>query len=311
MVPVTFWTWVIHRVKSRHPEFQFYAEGYAGDPMGCLPNRSLQDLSQAGFAGYYDQDLYHELKEVVEGRQGVELLNGLFFRPDAQKYGVRYLENHDEVRCSHPSHFGRDLQNVAATAVAWLSGMGPLMMYNGQEVGEPALGAEGFSGDNARSSIFDYGCLPELQKWVNQQKYNGGGLSEAQSALRHRYNELLHLAKLPIFTNGFSYGLNYVNSELSARGIFVFARYTGGLYNHAALVVACLQEDTPSALQVQLSEGFLEALAFQSSGISAIGLLGTSTSRVKMNEHGASLNISMDHSVQVLKLIPISTPENP
>lgn len=85
------------------------------------------------------------------------------------------------------------------------------MLYNGQEVGEPADGAEGFSGDDARTSIFDYGSMPEFTKWVNGGKYDGGGLSEEQQNLRHWYSRLIHATQSPAFTAGEFYGLNDAN----------------------------------------------------------------------------------------------------
>ena len=38
---------------------------------------------------------------------------------------------------------------------------GPVMVYFGQEVGEPAAGAEGFGPDDGRTTIFDYWGVPE------------------------------------------------------------------------------------------------------------------------------------------------------
>ena len=85
------------------------------------------------------------------------------------------------------------------------------MLYNGQEVGEPASGAEGFSGDDGRSSIFDYGALPELQKWVNGSRFDGGLLSPSQVKLRERYRRLLLGCDQAAFRNGGFYGLNHAN----------------------------------------------------------------------------------------------------
>ena len=63
------------------------------------------------------------------------------------------------------------------------------MLYNGQEVGEPAAGAEGFGGDDARTTIFDYWSMPELVKWVNGHRYDGDKLSDEQKALREFYGK--------------------------------------------------------------------------------------------------------------------------
>src|SRR5687767_3665138 len=88
---------------------------------------------------------------------------------------------------------------------------GAIMLYNGQEVGEPAAGAEGFGGDDARTTIFDYWSMPELVKWVNGHRYDGGGLSEQQKYLRAFYARLLGLAGEPAFRDGAFFGLNATN----------------------------------------------------------------------------------------------------
>ena len=75
----------------------------------------------------------------------------------------------------------------------YLFGRGPVLFFNGQEVGEPGLGAEGFSSGDGRTTAFDYWCMPEFAKWVNGHAYDGGGLSEAQRALRGYYADLLAL----------------------------------------------------------------------------------------------------------------------
>jgi hypothetical protein len=90
---------------------------------------------------------------------------------------------------------------------------GPVMLYHGQEVGEPALGAEGFGGDDARTSIFDYWSMPELAKWVNGGKFDGGRLSPEQKDLRQFYGRLLHVVGEPAFNLGEFLPLNPFNVE--------------------------------------------------------------------------------------------------
>lgn len=90
---------------------------------------------------------------------------------------------------------------------------GPLLIYNGQEVGEPAEGAQGFSGDDGRTSIFDYTCMPELQKWVNKGKFDGKLLSEDQKLRRQFYASLLSLCQRPAMATGQFYDLMWVNQH--------------------------------------------------------------------------------------------------
>jgi hypothetical protein len=96
------------------------------------------------------------------------------------------------------------------------------LVYNGQEVGEPAVGAEGFGGDDARTSIFDYWSMPELAKWVNAHRYDGGRLSAEQRELREYYARLLKLTDEAAFLAGEFLPLNRAN-----RGNSRFGQLTG------------------------------------------------------------------------------------
>jgi hypothetical protein len=99
------------------------------------------------------------------------------------------------------------------SAVLFTMGSGPIMLYNGQEVGEPAIGAEGFCGDNARTTIFDYWSMPEFTKWVNGGEFDGGRLSDERKALREWYGKLIRATHARVFTDGEFYGLNHANKE--------------------------------------------------------------------------------------------------
>ena len=87
------------------------------------------------------------------------------------------------------------------------------MLYNGQEVGEPAEGAEGFGGDDARTTIFDYWSMPEMAKWVSDHSYDGARLSRQQKDLREFYGKLINLVGEPAFHEGLFYGLNRANNQ--------------------------------------------------------------------------------------------------
>ena len=54
-----------------------------------------------------------------------------------------------------------------------------LMIYFGQEVGEPGAGNEGFQGDDGRTTIYDYWGVPEHQKWMSSGKFSGEALTTA------------------------------------------------------------------------------------------------------------------------------------
>jgi hypothetical protein len=76
---------------------------------------------------------------------------------------------------------------VRLAPLQYLSGSGPVLLLNGQEVGEPGAQAEGYQLADGRTTVFDYWAMPEFVKWVNGGRYDGGGLSKAQLALRQFY----------------------------------------------------------------------------------------------------------------------------
>jgi hypothetical protein len=126
---------------------------------------------------------------------------------------LRYAENHDEVRLAGASQWGSIGPKVGRPVSAILYGLsrGPVLLYSGQEVGEPAAGAEGFGGDDARTTIFDYWSMPELVKWVNGHRYDGARLSPDQRELRAFYSRLVALAGEPAFRDGAFFALNPAN----------------------------------------------------------------------------------------------------
>ena len=97
---------------------------------------------------------------------------------------LRFLENHDEQRIASKEFATDPRRAIPAMTVTATLGSGPVMLYFGQEVGEPARGAEGFSSADGRTTIFDYWGVPEHQKWLNQGKFDGGKLSPEQKKLR-------------------------------------------------------------------------------------------------------------------------------
>jgi len=225
MVPPEFWKWMIHRAKDRDPDVFFFAEAYNDDP-AKVPSRDpaigaetnvMVALLDAGFHAVYDDPGYDALEHLytrgawANDLQGVEQGLGPIFFDNA----VRYAENHDEIRLAHPGTWGGIGMEVGkpVTGTLWGLSRGPVMLYHGQEVGEPGLGREGFGGDDRRTTIFDYWSMPELSKWWNEGALDGGELSPAQRALREWYVRLLHLQAEPAFTMGGTVFLNHANRD--------------------------------------------------------------------------------------------------
>lgn len=215
MVPMEFWRWLVKRARVRDPEVFFGAEAYDGDPAKLTDGDVLEELCEAGFNGAYEQPTYKILQGIYEGGNWTNDIDGQTFSGERFHNCIRYLENHDEVRIANPRHWGAAGMEAGRPAAGVMFGMSraTIMLYSGQEIGEPANGVEGFSGDDGRTSIFDYTAMPEFQKWVNGGKYDGEPLSTEQKSLRDWYGRLIHILREPAFTNGEFYGLNHANKE--------------------------------------------------------------------------------------------------
>jgi glycosidase len=267
MVPMEFWRWVVKRCRDRNPQTLFTAEAYDNDPAKLTDDHVLDALLHAGFDSVYDDPSYDVLEGIYDSGKWANDLDPLTFTGFRFHRSLRYAENHDEVRLASPKEWGGHGMKVGkpATAVLFAMGRGPVMMYHGQEVGEPALGVEGFGGDDARTTIFDYWSMPEFTKWVNGGKFDGGRLSDGQKQLRDWYAKLIRATQSPAFTHGEFYGLNHANKEnpdfgrvgdesVSGHWLYAFLR-RDSKSGEAALVVANFHpQETLKGVKVRIPQ---------------------------------------------------------
>jgi glycosidase len=232
MVPPEMWSWTIAQARHRRPDVFFIGEAYNDDPAkvpGSDPVVSqlnwgqgnvLFDLLNAGFNAVYDAPVYRALKRIYDGSGWANDIDREIADDFICHNCVRYAENHDEVRLAARGEWGEVGMEVGRPVSAILYGLsrGAIMLYNGQEVGEPGAGAEGFGGDDARTSIFDYWSMPEFVKWVNDHKYDGARLSPEQQSLRSFYSRLINLVGEPAFRDGKFFPLNPANRENESFG---------------------------------------------------------------------------------------------
>jgi glycosidase len=216
MVPMQFWSYAIKRARERSANVFFMAEAYDNDPAKLTSGNVLDALLTSGFDAVYDDPTYDLLNAIQSGPKWANDLDALTNDADARFHrSLRYGENHDEVRLANPREWTGLGINVGRSVCGLLFalGRGPVMIYNGQEVGEPALGTEGHGGDDGRTTIFDYWSMPEFIKWTNGHRYDGGLLSDDQKSLRDWYSRLLALMQEPAFTKGAFRAVNPDNRE--------------------------------------------------------------------------------------------------
>ncbi|MBL7858226.1 MAG: alpha-amylase [Cyclobacteriaceae bacterium] len=189
MVPVEFWNWAIPQVKAIYPEIIFVAEIYN-------PDQYKNYIYTGRFDYLYDKvQLYDTLRFLINGHRTTRDIHPVQQAlADISDHMLHFLENHDEQRIASRFFAGDPWKALPAMVVSATIDRGPVMVYFGQEVGEPGAGVEGFQGDDGRTTIFDYWGVPEHQKWMNNGKFDGGQLSDEQKQLRHFYATLLNLA---------------------------------------------------------------------------------------------------------------------
>src|SRR5436190_119305 len=247
MVPVNFWHWAIPQVKAVNPEIIFIAEIY-------IPDWYRNYLDYGRFDFLYDKvQLYDTLRLLINNQGSTFWIHGIQRSMAGINHNmVHFLENHDEHRVASPLFNGDPWKSVPGMVVSATIDKGPIMVYFGQEVGEPAAGSPGFE-ENGKTTRFDYWGVPELQKWVNGKKYDGGLLSDEQKALRQAYGDILNLAKSnPAITQGDYHDLTQHNVGLknSSDRISTFARVNGD----ERLVIVASFNPKPEHIKINLTQ---------------------------------------------------------
>ena len=253
MVPVEFWNWVIPKVKEKYPHILFIAEIY--NPA------AYRDFIHTGRFDYlYDKmGLYDTLRAVVEQQQPAFAITDTWKALEGiAPQMLRFMENHDEQRMASHHFAGTPAAGVPATTVSALIHQGPLMVYFGQETGEGADGPAGFSGEDGRTTIFDYFSVPSFQRWYHHGQCDGAMLTSEEKQLRQFYHELLHLARHPVITHGHFYDImwdNHQDSGFNPHHCYAFLRWDA---QHTWLVVANFHPRDAMSIDIRIPGHFAE-----------------------------------------------------
>jgi glycosidase len=304
LVPVQAWEYLLGRARDRDDDAYFIAEAYRSSR--APPGFSLANLVQVGFDAVYDDATFDTLKEIYccekWANDLADKLPGDFM---FDKY-LRYGENHDERRIAspvvegqpHDSGFGSMRAGKPAVGTSFLLGSGPMLVFNGQTVGEPGAGTEGFDGDDGRTTIFDYWTMPEMAKWVNDHEYDGGGLSDAQRQHRQWYADLIEVAQRPGFASGEIYVLQSANADsegyTEGHWIFSFLRYDSE--RDATWLVVANYDDQPHQPRVRIPSRAHEFTGLDDyQSVQLVSRLGGGSDRAvatdQLHQHGVELQL--------------------
>lgn len=290
-VPQEAWAYLIAQARERRRDAFFIAEAYPF--AGSLdPVHDQRQLIAAGFDAVYHWTSYNALKGVYQGLGLNAYEREMAALGDAERpHYLEYLENHDERRIGSSvvlgagpgdSGFGSSAASYQLAPLQLLYGPGPVLIFNGQEVGEPGSGATGFKGDNGRTTIFDYWRMPTFARWVNGYAYDGGQLEPAEKRLRRYYADLLALCRHPAVLGSGYWGLRYCNRADQVPGasdrLYPFARFAPGT-GQLVVIVANFRPNSPDSGRVRVPRELGAAVGLPNAGSLQLRLL--------LNESGA------------------------
>ena len=207
MVPVEFWNWVIPQVKKVR-DVIFIAEV-------SNPDEYRNYIYTGHFDYLYDKvGLYDTVRAVMCGQAPASNISHCWQSLEGiQKNMLNFLENHDEQRVASDFFAGDARPGIPGMIVSAAMNTNPVMIYSGQELGERGMDAEGFSGRDGRTTIFDYWSVESLRNWNNNGLFDGAKLTPAERSLREMYAKLLNVVRSePVIVEGAFYDLMYANS---------------------------------------------------------------------------------------------------
>lgn len=209
LVPPSFMAWLIAQVKKSYPDIKFIAEVYEKEKYRMY-------AEEVGFDWLYDKSgLYDTLRAVCCNEASARDITWNWQSlGNLQPRMLNFLENHDEQRLASDFFCRKPEAGFAALAVSLLLNDAPFMLYFGQECGERGMQAEGFSGRDGRTSIFDWCKVPALEK--------------PDKHILARYSDILFWSKNPAFALGKTYDLCYCqDGDFNPDRHFAFVRSDG------------------------------------------------------------------------------------
>lgn len=274
MVPVEFWQWAIPQVKQHHPGLIFIAEIY---DVGLY----REFLSRGRFDYLYDKvNLYDTLRGIQCNNLSAAQLTSAWQTVDGiGGQMLNFLENHDEQRFGSRFYAGNPGLVLPSLVVSAMISTGPFMLYMGQELGEQAIGAEGFSGDDGRTTIFDYWSLATLRRWLADIE-GCAHLTAPEQWLRNLYRRVLTLCNSePAIASGAFFDVMYVNYDnptLNPHRHYVFLRAAAG----EVIVIAANFGDTEARLSVNIPRHAFDTLGVMpKADVQAVELISGTSGR--------------------------------
>ena len=269
MVPAAFWQWATDKVKFRYPDIVFIGEVY--NPA------EYRNYLSAGFDYLYDKvGMYDVVRDVMCGRQSVHAITGAWqSTDDIRQHMLYFLENHDEQRIASQFFAGDARKGIPGLVVSALLQQNPLMIYFGQEYGEAGMDKEGFSGQDGRTTIFDYWSVDTVVRAANR-KY-----TIREKYVFDIYNKVMNIAATEkAVAQGQMFDLMYVNGQYHRQ--YIFLRKAGA---EVLLVVANFDE-IPAEVNVAIPAHAFDYLGIKEKNAVATDLLTDAKIKLSLKRDG-------------------------
>ena len=273
MVPAEFWAYATKVVKSKYKQLVFIGEVYN-------PGEYRHYLA-SGFDWLYDKvGMYDTMRAVICHHAPTSAISHAWqATDDIRDHMLYFLENHDEQRVASDFFAASGWKGVPGMIASLLMQQNPFMLYAGEEYGERGMDREGFSGNDGRTTIFDYWSVDTLCRAAQKK------LTADEEALFDIHQKTMLLARQEkAVTDGVFFDLMYVNGHLERQ--YAFLRYAEG----ELLLVVTNFEDRDVVTDVNIP-----AHAFDYLGIKEKKVIGTDL----LSKEKLAMSLRKDGSVRM------------
>ena len=270
MVPAEFWAYATQEVKKRYQDVVFIGEVYN-------PHEYRHYLA-SGFDWLYDKvGMYDTMRSVICHQTPASSISWAWqATDDIRNHMLYFLENHDEQRIGSDFFAADGRKGVPGMIASVLMQQNPFMLYAGEEYGERGMDREGFSGNDGRTTIFDYWSLDTLCRAAKKQ------LTTAEQYLFDIHQKTLTLArKEKAIAEGVFFDLMYVNRHLERQ--YVFLRRAGS----DLLLVAVNFDDSDVEVSVNIPAHALDYLKMKEKRATATDLLSKEKQVMELKQDGS------------------------
>ena len=235
MVPAEFWAYATKIVKKKYKNIVFIGEVY--NP------QEYRRYIASGFDWLYDKvGMYDTMRNVLCHHAPASAISGAWQQTDdIRDHMLYFLENHDEQRIASDFFAADAVKGIPAMIASLLMQQNPFMLYAGEEYGECGMDKEGFSGNDGRTTIFDYWSIDTLCRAAEKK------LTAKEKKLFDIHKRVMMLArKEKAIREGVFFDLMYVNGSLEHQ--YVFLRKAG----RDLLLVAVNFDDYAVAIDINI-----------------------------------------------------------